>query len=95
MDDANRAAVAGIVADRPRQTLAAAADAALMGEHWEALLDLVRSMPAAKQNEFVAIVETFGELDPALAIRIAGRAAEHGFGERFAAAATAPAEAAS
>ena len=43
MDDANRDAVAAIVAARGEATLANAADAALMGEHWEVLLDLVRA----------------------------------------------------
>jgi hypothetical protein len=92
MDDANRAAVAGIVADRPRQTLEAAADAALMGEQWEALLDLVRSMPAPKQDEFVAIVRGFGEVDADLVGRIGRRAGAYGFGARFDRAAVATAD---
>jgi hypothetical protein len=75
MDDANREAVAGILARKETAALEAAADAALMGEYWEALLDLVRRMPAAKQGEFSAIVERYGDVDPELASRISARIA--------------------
>jgi hypothetical protein len=78
MDDSNRDAVAAIVAAKPRDTLENAANAALMGEHWEVLLDLVRRMPASKQEEFAAVVRAFGEVDPDLVRRIAGRAEAHG-----------------
>jgi hypothetical protein len=78
MDDANREAVAGIVAGCPRETIEHAAHAALMGEHWEPLLDLVRRMPPAKQAEFSAAVEAFGAVDPDLVQRVAGRARECG-----------------
>jgi hypothetical protein len=82
-DDANREAVAGILAGMPRETLERAADAALMGERWEALLDLVRRMPEAKQDEFARIVWTLGDVDQDLLRRIAQRAEAHGLGERF------------
>lgn len=79
MDDANRAAVAGILAQLERAALAGAADAALMGEHWETLLDLVRRMEPAKQLELAEIVGAFGDVDPDLVARIGRRAREHGF----------------
>jgi hypothetical protein len=83
MGEPNREAVATIVAGRPRATLANAADAALMGEHWEPLLDLVRRMPVAKQDEFAEIVRTIGDVDPDLLARIVSRADHYGFADRF------------
>jgi hypothetical protein len=80
MDDANREAVAAIVAGRGRETLQKAADSALMGEQWEALLDLVRRMPQPKHEELAAIVRSLGEVDPDLSRRIAGRAEAMGLG---------------
>lgn len=79
MDDANRGMVAQILASRPRETLEHAAHAALMGEQWEPLLDAVRRMPAAKQEELAAVVRELGEVDPDLMQRIARRAEAHGF----------------
>jgi hypothetical protein len=70
MDDRNRDAVAAIVATKPPATLERAATAALLGEHWPALVDLVRRMPPAKHAEFAAVVETFGTVDPELARRV-------------------------
>lgn len=80
-----RAAVAQILAAqvRTRDTLARAADGALLGEHWEPLLDIVSRMPRVEQEEFVEIVRALGEVDPDLLQRIARRAEDYGFGEPF------------
>jgi hypothetical protein len=78
MDDLNREAVATIVAGKPRATLESAAHAALMGEHWEVLLDLVRRMPPSKQGEFAEMARAFGEVDPDLLSRIVRRAEDYG-----------------
>jgi hypothetical protein len=85
MDDANREAVAGILAGMPPATLRRAADAALMGEQWEALLDLVRRTPLSTQEHFATIVRTLGEVDPDLLRRLARRAEEVGLGARLSA----------
>jgi hypothetical protein len=74
---------AGIGAGRSQATLENAADAALMGEYWEPLLDLVRRMTQDRQEQFAAIVRSYGAVDPDLLGRIVRRAEEHGFGERF------------
>jgi len=41
----------------------APADAALMGEQWEALLDIVGRLPSAKQKEFADVVARYIEVD--------------------------------
>jgi hypothetical protein len=83
MNGDKRAVLAEIVAGRGIATLRAASDAALMGEHWEALLDLGASMPPAKQDELMAIVRSFGDVDPDLRVRVVRLAAHRGYGERF------------
>ena len=90
MNDATRAALAGIVAGRDDATLQGAGEAALMGEHWDGLLDLVALMPQRKQDELVAIVCAFGEVDPDLLRRVAAGAGQRGFGARFEAAGVTP-----
>jgi hypothetical protein len=84
MSEGIRSAVAHSMTRHPREALARMVQAALVGEHWEPLLDVVSRMPVAKQDEFVAILEGLGAVDPELRDRIAGRAAAYGFGERFA-----------
>jgi hypothetical protein len=83
MNVATRTTLAGIVADRGHATLRGAADAALMTEQWDTLLDLAALMPAAKQDELAAIVRSFGEVEPALLHRVAQGARQRGFGDRF------------
>lgn len=70
MQDDNREAVAMIVARRPRATLAQAADAALLGEQWQVLFDLVRRMPADARRQFAEIVDELGAVDPELVERL-------------------------
>jgi len=84
MEDAMRTHVAAIAAEQPRAAMERAANAALMGEHWDALLDVVARMPSAKRRELAEIVERFGEVDPDLARRVALQAAGYGFGDAFA-----------
>ena len=90
MNGTTRATMAGIMAARDHATLRGAGDAALMGEQWDALLDLAALMPQAKQDELVAIVRAFGEVDPDLLSRVAAGARQRGFGARFEAAGAAP-----
>ena len=54
-----------------------------MGEQWDALLDLAALMPQAKQDELAVIVQSLGEVDPALLRRVADGASRRGFGDRF------------
>jgi hypothetical protein len=86
MNPPTRTALAGIVAARADATLHGASEAALMGEQWDSLLDLVALMPQSKQDELVAIVRAFGEVDPDLLRRVAAAAGQRGFGGRFEAA---------
>jgi hypothetical protein len=83
MNATTRAALAGIVAAKADATLHGAGEAALMGEQWDSLLDLVALMPQPKQDELVAIVRAFGEVDPDLLRRVAAAAGQRGFGGRF------------
>jgi hypothetical protein len=83
MNVASRSTLAAIMAAKDHATLQGAADAALMGEQWDTLLDLAALMPAAKQDELAASVRTFGEVDPDLLHRVARGAAQRGFGDRF------------
>jgi hypothetical protein len=83
MDEPMRAAVARIAADLPSEALSGAADAALLGEHWEVLLDVARRIPPPRQREWARIVSRYGEVDPQLLERLQRRAAELGFGDAF------------
>jgi hypothetical protein len=78
MDDANREAVASLLATMPAATFERAANAALMGEHWEPLLDLIRRGQAGTQERFAHTVRRLGEVDPDLFARLARRARELG-----------------
>ena len=83
MQDDMRQVVAGIAAKLPRVAMERAAAAALTGEQWEALLDVIARMPAAKQREFADIVTGYADVDPELVVRIRGRAGAFGFGDAF------------
>lgn len=83
MEESIRSAVAFSMTRHPREALARMVQSALIGEHWEPLLDVVARMPPVKQDEFVGIVEGLGAVDPDLRGRIAARAAAYGFGDRF------------
>ena len=78
-----RAAVANIDAYLTAAALYGAADAALLGEHWEVLLDIARRIPAPRQREWARIVGRYGEVDPQLLERLQRRAAQLGFGDSF------------
>lgn len=75
--------VAEVAAQQPRLAMQQAATAALMGERWEALLDVVVRMPRLKQLELAEIVQDYGEVDPELASRLAQRAGSLGFSAGF------------
>lgn len=79
-----RTAVAHSMTRHPRTALERMVQSALVGEHWEPLLDVVARMPHGKQDEFVSIVEGLGTVDPELRDRIATRAGAYGLGPRFA-----------
>lgn len=83
MDEPMRAAVARHASHLPRSALAGATDAALLGEHWEALLDIARRIPANRQREWAQIVRAYGTVDPDLLARIQTRAQALGFGAAF------------
>lgn len=83
MDEPMRAAVARYAADLPGQALEGAADAALLGEHWDALLDIARRIPTPRQRQWAAIVQGYGEIDPELLARLRARADALGFGDAF------------
>jgi hypothetical protein len=70
MSDDSRTAVAKIMDDLPEGGLASAVDAALMGERWDVLTDLVARMSTARQEQFVEIVHAMGAVDPDLARRV-------------------------
>lgn len=84
MDEPMKAAVAAIAVQLPREALAQAADAALLGEHWEWLLDIASRIPLHKQREWAGVVRRYREMDEALWLRIAQRAEELGLGDAFA-----------
>ena len=83
MDEPMLAAVARLAADLPHAALVDAADAALLGEHWEALFDIARRIPPRRQREWAGIVRRFGEVDPQLLDRLIARADALGFGAAF------------
>ena len=83
MDEPMRMAVARFAGNLPVDALEGAADAALLGEHWEALLDIARRIPEPRQRVWAAIVKRYGEVDTDLLARIARRAGELGFGHVF------------
>lgn len=83
MDEPMRAAVAGHAAELPRDALADAADAALLGEYWEPLLDIARRIPLARQREWADILRRYGEVDAELLARLEQRVRALGFGEAF------------
>ena len=82
MGEHNRDAVAQIVAGLGRDALARAADAALLGEHWRTLLDLVRRMPPEAQQQLAEITrEQIAPHDPELYARIQASAAALGIAQ--------------
>ncbi len=83
MDDSIRTAMAQSMARRGGVALQRASYAALVGELWEPLLDIVARMPATRQQEFAGIARGFGEVDPDLFNRITARADAYGFGSQF------------
>ncbi len=83
MDEPMRVAVGALAAGLSTDALAGATGAALLGEQWEALLDIVRRLPAHRRRAWAEIVKTYGEVDPQLLERIARRAGELGFGAAF------------
>lgn len=83
MGEPMRAAVARLAAELPHDALVGAADAALLGEHWEPLLDIARRIPPARQREWANILRRYGEVDAELLARIERRAQALGFGDAF------------
>lgn len=70
MADDSRDAVVAIMDDLPGGGLAESVDAALTGERWDVLADLVRRMSPQRQQEFEDIVHAIGAVDPDLAARV-------------------------
>jgi len=83
MDEPMRIAVARFAENLPTDALEGAAAAALLGEHWEALLDIARRISEPRQRAWATIVCGYGEVDPDLLDRIARRAGDLGFGHAF------------
>lgn len=84
MDQPMREAVALHAAELPHAALVEAADAALLGEHWEPLLDIARRIAPASQREWADILRRYGEVDAELLDRLERRAQALGFGDAFA-----------
>ena len=76
MEDRIRTLVAQAAATQPRAAMERAANAALMGEYWDALLDMVARMPTAKQRELGEIIAGYGEVDPDLVLRVRRQAGD-------------------
>jgi hypothetical protein len=75
MGETGRDAVAAALNRKGPGTLGRAADAALLGEHWDTLIDLVRRLPETRQAELTRIVKNmFAGVDDALLQRIAAKA---------------------
>lgn len=83
MDGPMREAVAVHARQLPRTALEHAADAALMGEHWEPLLDIATRIPAETQQRWAEVVRRYRAVDPQLWARIRRRAEELGMGAAF------------
>jgi hypothetical protein len=79
-DEPMRDACAGAALDLAPEAMARAAQATLVGELWEPMLDLVRRMPQAKQAEFAVVLKSLAGFDPALDRRVIARAEAHGLG---------------
>ncbi len=78
MGDDNREAVAGIIGADPDLPIDGPTHAALIGEYWDVLLDLIVRMPEAKQREFGRALADIGTIDPSLRDRVLRLAGEHG-----------------
>ena len=84
MDEPLRADVAHIADRLPAGALRAACDAALLGEHWDVLLDVAGRMSKEKQREVEDAVREFGAVDGRLLARIARRSRHYGWAGGFA-----------
>lgn len=74
-----REQVAILAAALPRAAMVSACSAALIGEHWQLLTEIVALMPAHKQGEFAEAVSNYGRVDAGLQLRITGYARACGF----------------
>ena len=70
MEEPIKVTVAAAAARQPRAAMERAAAAALMGEHWDALLDVASRLPAEKRAELVDIVSGYADVDPELVERV-------------------------
>lgn len=78
LDEGLKELVAKLASPMPRAALERAANAALVGEHWPELVEMVERMPAAKQAEFALILQHYGEVDSELCERVMRLARGHG-----------------
>lgn len=62
----------------PTEAIQRAAEAVLVGELWEPMLDLLRRMPAQRQNDFVGVLRNFMGVDSELDRRVIASAHAHG-----------------
>lgn len=76
-----RARVAVLLDGMPRATLERLVYAAVLGELWETVLDLVGRMSAARQREFAEILRSYGAVDAQLLQRVARQAQRYGLGD--------------
>ncbi len=84
MSEDLRRRVAGIAEGLSRASAERLAYAALLGEHWETVLELLGWMSPAKQQELADILSAYGAVDPELFARIAVRASAHNVRAQFA-----------
>jgi hypothetical protein len=94
MTETMRNHVAVVAGKMSYASLQRAAAAALVGEHWDMLVDMAARMPPARFDEFARIMRAYGEIDPDLQRRVARMTRELGFGWALARRLTADVEAA-
>lgn len=83
MQENMRWKVAELGAELSRPAMERVAAAAVQGEHWRPLFDLVARMDAPKQREVAAIAAQYGAVDERLYARLAKLATDYGFGDYF------------
>lgn len=83
MQESMRFKVAELGAELSRPAMERVAAAAVQGEYWRPLFDIVARMDERKQREVAEIVRQYGDVDEQLYARVAKVAAEYGFGDYF------------
>lgn len=83
MDDAMRDALSEHINNMPAAAIRQTLTAALLGEHWQLLLDLAQRLPESKQREVAELVVPLGSVDPALLERIVTAVSDLGYRHVF------------